>query len=144
LKNGNAISTLNALIPTTGEFTMPSTMTKAAQPSPAYPLQKALNALLMLSVMVVYLWSQGVSAANLPDFTELVEDNSDAVVNISTTSTPKNGNAAFHGSPLNKRQLEQLPEFFSGFLPWPAITVWWCARTRSAAPVHGVGIYCVF
>lgn len=98
---------------------MPSTMTKAAQPSPAYPLQKALNALLMLSVMVVYLWSQGVSAANLPDFTELVEDNSDAVVNISTTSTPKNGNAAFHGSPLNKRQLEQLPEFFQDFFRGP-------------------------
>lgn len=94
---------------------MPSTMTKAARLSPAYPMQRVLNALLMLSVMVVYLWSQGVSAANLPDFTELVEDNSGAVVNISTTSTPKSGNTALHGSPLNERQLERLPEFFQDF-----------------------------
>jgi serine protease Do len=90
-------------------------MTEVAQPSPAYLMRRALSALLMLSVMVVILWSQGVAASNLPDFTELVEDNSGAVVNISTTSTPKGGNTAFHGSPFSERQLEQLPEFFQDF-----------------------------
>lgn len=94
---------------------MPTTRTEAAQPFPAYSMRRALGALLMLSIMIVFFWSQGVAASNLPDFTELVEDNSDAVVNISTTMTPKAGNTALHGSPLNKHQLEQLPEFFQDF-----------------------------
>lgn len=94
---------------------MPTTTTEAAERSPVYSMQRAFSAFLMLSIMVVFFWSQGVAASNLPDFTELVEDNSAAVVNISTSSTPKAGNTALHGSPLNERQLEQLPEFFQDF-----------------------------
>ena len=94
---------------------MPSTMTEVAQPSPAFQMRRALGALLMLSVMITVFWSQGVAARSLPDFTELVEENSGAVVNISTTTTPQNGGTGFHGLPFNERQLEQLPEFFQDF-----------------------------
>ncbi|MDK9559304.1 DegQ family serine endoprotease [Marinobacter sp. M216] len=73
----------------------------------------------MLSVMVSVFWSQGAGARNLPDFTELVEDNAGAVVNISTTSTPKAASGAGNGSPFSERQLEQLPEFFQDFFRGP-------------------------
>ncbi|HTN33998.1 MAG TPA: DegQ family serine endoprotease [Marinobacter sp.] len=78
-------------------------------------MRRALGTLLMLSVLVVFFWSQSIAASSLPDFTELVEDNSGAVVNISTVSTPKSGNASLYGSPFSERQLEQLPEFFQEF-----------------------------
>ncbi|MDX1634046.1 MAG: DegQ family serine endoprotease [Marinobacter sp.] len=55
-------------------------------------------------------------AANLPDFTELVKDNSAAVVNISTTQ--ERGNAGGN-MPFDERQLEQLPEFFQDFFRGP-------------------------
>ncbi|MDI9246124.1 DegQ family serine endoprotease [Marinobacter sp. CHS3-4] len=61
--------------------------------------------------------AQTASARNLPDFTELVEDNSDAVVNISTSTERKAAGA--HGSPFNERQFEQLPEFFQDFFRGP-------------------------
>jgi len=75
--------------------------------------------LLVLSVMVLVGWSQASAAQNLPDFTELVEDNAGAVVNISTTTEPKRGNSGSPGMPFDERQLEQLPEFFQDFFRGP-------------------------
>ncbi|PAU80222.1 serine peptidase [Halovibrio salipaludis] len=49
------------------------------------------------------------SGGQLPDFTGLVEENADVVVNISTTSTSSRGATPFGG------QMEQLPEFFQEF-----------------------------
>lgn len=49
------------------------------------------------------------SRGELPDFTGLVEDNANVVVNISTTSKTSKG-----GTPLGDR-MEQLPEFFKEF-----------------------------
>nr|WP_236954006.1 DegQ family serine endoprotease [Marinobacter salinus] len=90
-------------------------MIEDAQHSPAFQIRRALGALLMLSVMMTVFWSEGASARSLPDFTELVEENSSAVVNISTTTAPTGGGAGIQGLPFNERQLEQLPEFFQDF-----------------------------
>lgn len=100
---------------------MPRTLTRAVQPSPAAQWQRSLEVLLTLSVMVALFWSQAVAARGLPDFTELVEENSSAVVNISTTSTPKKsgGFRNFDGTPFDQRQFEQLPEFFQDFFRGP-------------------------
>lgn len=101
---------------------MPRILTEVAQPAPEVRVWRVLGALLMLSVMVSVFWSQSVAARSLPDFTELVEDNSGAVVNISTTSAPKGGSAGFKnfdGTPFDRRQLEQLPEFFQDFFGGP-------------------------
>jgi serine protease Do len=73
----------------------------------------------MLSVMVSVFWSQSLAARGLPDFTELVEENSSAVVNISTTSEPRNQGSRFQGSPFDERQLEQLPPFLQDFFRGP-------------------------
>ncbi|MDL0430554.1 DegQ family serine endoprotease [Marinobacter sp. TBZ242] len=63
--------------------------------------------------------AQSATARSLPDFTELVEENSSAVVNISTTTEPKAGRSRSHGLPFNDRQFEQLPEFFQDFFRGP-------------------------
>lgn len=75
----------------------------------------------VLCLMVSLVWAQGVSARSLPDFTELVEDNSGAVVNISTTSAPSSSRSGggYPGMPFDERQLEQLPEFFQDFFRGP-------------------------
>ncbi|WP_309044938.1 DegQ family serine endoprotease [Marinobacter sediminicola] len=74
---------------------------------------------MILLAFVLVVWSVPGAARSLPDFTELVEENADAVVNISTTSTPAAGNARFHGMPFDERQLDQLPEFFQEFFRSP-------------------------
>ncbi|MBZ2167307.1 DegQ family serine endoprotease [Marinobacter sp. F4216] len=71
------------------------------------------GALLMLSLLVLSAWSSSAGARGLPDFTDLVEDNSSAVVNISTTAAPQKGNT--FGLPFNEREFEELPEFFQDF-----------------------------
>lgn len=53
-------------------------------------------------------------AGQLPDFTELVKQNANVVVNISTTSTSE-----ARGGPLGREQMEQLPEFFRDFFGDP-------------------------
>ncbi len=73
----------------------------------------------VLCLMVFLFWAQGANARSLPDFTELVEDNSNAVVNISTTSKPTRGGGGYPGAPFDERQLEQLPEFFQEFFRGP-------------------------
>ena len=75
--------------------------------------------LILLSAMVLAGWSQASSARSLPDFTELVEDNAGAVVNISTTTEPTRRNSGAPGMPFDERQLEQLPEFFQDFFRGP-------------------------
>ncbi|WP_413231704.1 DegQ family serine endoprotease [Marinobacter sp.] len=60
---------------------------------------------------------QSAAARSLPDFTELVEENSGAVVNISTTQTMQSGTR--YGLPFSQRDFEQLPEFFQDFFGGP-------------------------
>ena len=98
---------------------MPEKNIEAARmPSLARP-GAMLGVLLMLAAMVSVFWSQGVAARGLPDFTELVEDNSSAVVNISTTTDPGSQSSGFHGLPFDERQLEQLPPFLQDFFRGP-------------------------
>ncbi|EON91458.1 serine protease MucD [Marinobacter lipolyticus SM19] len=73
----------------------------------------------VLCLLVFLFWVQGANARSLPDFTELVEDNSSAVVNISTTSKPSRRGSGYPGAPFDERQLEQLPEFFQEFFRGP-------------------------
>lgn len=88
--------------------------------SPAPRIQRLpVSLLMMLLAAVLLVWSQAGLARGLPDFTELVEENADAVVNISTTSAPASGNTRFHGLPFDERQLDQLPEFFQEFFRGP-------------------------
>lgn len=68
---------------------------------------------------VFTVFAHSVSARELPDFTELVEDNSAAVVNISTTTERKAARGGAQGSPFDQRQFEQLPEFFQDFFRGP-------------------------
>lgn len=96
------------------------TTTAVNRLSPALLVQKLSGCLLLVLFMATLTgWSQAAFARSLPDFTELVEENADAVVNISTTSAPANGNARFRGLPFDERQLEQLPEFFQDFFRGP-------------------------
>lgn len=74
---------------------------------------------ILLLAFVFTVFAQSVSARELPDFTELVEDNSAAVVNISTTTERKAGRGGAYGSPFDQRQFEQLPEFFQDFFRGP-------------------------
>ncbi|PXX90471.1 serine peptidase [Marinobacter vulgaris] len=75
--------------------------------------------LYLLCLLLPLTLAQSVSARSLPDFTELVENNSAAVVNISTTTEPKSGRNRSNGLPFDERQLEQLPEFFQDFFRGP-------------------------
>ncbi len=63
---------------------------------------------------LVMMLSGSLQAASLPDFTELVEKHSPAVVNISTTGTQK---AAGRGG--MPPELEQMPELFRHFFGAP-------------------------
>ncbi|MCP5206159.1 MAG: DegQ family serine endoprotease [Hahellaceae bacterium] len=55
------------------------------------------------------------SAASLPDFTELVEDASPSVVNISTSTQV----AKRDRGPMSEEELQQIPEFFRHFFGAP-------------------------
>lgn len=75
---------------------------------------------LVISVFLMLAFLAAVVArpahAGLPDFTDLVKENSGAVVNISTTQESPQSNT---GMTLDKHQLEQLPEFFQRFFGGP-------------------------
>jgi len=64
----------------------------------------------LLPVLIFFLLAGRVSAVDLPDFTELVEKSSPAVVNISTVRKAGANPHAFSGP-----ELEQIPEFFRHF-----------------------------
>ncbi len=98
---------------------MPRKNTEIARFPETFRPGVVMGVLLMLAVMVSVFWSQGLAARGLPDFTELVEENSSAVVNISTTSEPTNQGSGFHGLPFDERQLEQLPPFLQDFFRGP-------------------------
>ncbi|MFC4240626.1 DegQ family serine endoprotease [Marinobacter oulmenensis] len=80
---------------------------------------KLWGMLFMVAALVSVFWSQSLAARELPDFTELVEENSSAVVNISTTTEPESQSSSFHGLPFDERQLEQLPPFLQEFFRGP-------------------------
>lgn len=73
--------------------------------------------------MILLVWSQATQARGLPDFTELVEDNAGAVVNISTTSAAPERTSRFENLPFDERQLEQMPEFFQDFSVAPVLVI---------------------
>lgn len=99
---------------------MLKTTTAVTRFSPVSLTQRVPGSLLiMLFALVLAAWSQAGFARSLPDFTDLVEENAGAVVNISTTSAPASGNRRFQGLPFDERQLEQLPEFFQEFFRGP-------------------------
>lgn len=98
-----------------------------------------MGVLLMLAVMVSVFWSQDLAARGLPDFTELVEENSSAVVNISTTSEPTNQGSGFHGLPFDERQLEQLPPFLQDFFRGPQSPFGGAPRAQQPARSMGSG-----
>ncbi len=93
--------------------------------------------LYLLCLLVPLSLAQSVSARSLPDFTELVEENSAAVVNISTTTEPKSGRNRSHGLPFDERQLEQLPEFFQDFFRGPQSP--FGGNPGGSAPRHSMG-----
>lgn len=71
----------------------------------------------LVFLVMPLVWAQSAAAARgLPDFTELVEENSNAVVNISTTQEQTSQSRRM---PFDERQLEQLPEFFQDFFRGP-------------------------
>lgn len=85
----------------------------------AQPQTRTMAMMLVLSFLLLVAWSQPGSARSLPDFTELVEENAGAVVNISTTTSPRANTSGNRGMPFDERQLEQLPEFFQDFFRGP-------------------------
>ena len=72
-------------------------------------MNRLLPRVRLASISLLMLFSSLVSAANLPDFTELVEDASPAVVNISTEQS-----ATDNGQQLNP-DARELNEFFRHF-----------------------------
>ncbi|MFK7914066.1 MAG: DegQ family serine endoprotease [Pseudomonadales bacterium] len=67
-----------------------------------------------LTLMLALAFASAVSARDLPDFTELVEDNAPAVVNISTVQKSRSSSRqGRQGRPGN----EELEEFFRRFFP---------------------------
>ncbi len=69
---------------------------------------------LWLFATTIPLQATAADQGQLPDFTKLAEENSDVVVNISTTST-----SDARGGPMGRDQMEQLPEFFREFFGDP-------------------------
>ncbi len=70
---------------------------------------------IIIFIVLVFL-AGATKAASLPDFTELVEGHSPAVVNISTVSRSK---SSPYPRGLRQEELEQLPEFFRHFFGGP-------------------------
>jgi serine protease Do len=67
-------------------------------------------------LVALLLTAQSAAAQSLPDFTGLVEENSAAVVNISTVTER---DSQRRQSPFSDRELEQMPEFFRRFFEGP-------------------------
>lgn len=118
-------------------YDMPKTITAAARTVPAQRQGVVWGALLSFSVLVFLFWSQSIAAQGLPDFTELVEENSSAVVNISTTTEPTNRSSGLPGMPFDERQLEQLPPFLQEFFRGPQSP--FGGDPRSQQPTRSMG-----
>jgi len=85
---------------------MSKILTSTPQPSPITWMHRVLNTLWLAASFL--LMAHPSYAANLPDFSELVENNAPAVVNISTVQKKSKGKA------LNDYS-EQIPEIFKHF-----------------------------
>lgn len=98
-------------------------------------MRNGMGAFYLVLVLALGLAAPAASAQSLPDFTELVKENSAAVVNISTTQArPQNtGNM-----PFSERQLEQLPEFFQDFFRGPQ-SPYGQGNPRGEAPISSMG-----
>ncbi|GGY75908.1 serine peptidase [Marinobacter zhanjiangensis] len=90
-------------------------MTRQFQPRFLSGHRAWLPSLLFL-LMASLLTAQSAAAQSLPDFTGLVEENSAAVVNISTVTER---DSQRQQSPFSDRELEQMPEFFRRFFEGP-------------------------
>ncbi|WP_148861936.1 DegQ family serine endoprotease [Marinobacter fonticola] len=73
--------------------------------------------------------------AALPDFTDLVEENASAVVNISTTQAPR---AQQGNTPFNQDQLDQMPDFFRRFFEGPN-SPFGGGQPGQQQPLHSMG-----
>ncbi|MFW5824366.1 MAG: DegQ family serine endoprotease [Marinobacter sp.] len=92
-------------------------MTIPIQPeSPAQRARFSSWLLMVTAWLLPVFFVQSAGAQSLPDFTGLVEENSAAVVNISTVTEP---GAGARQSPFSERELEQMPEFFRHFFGGP-------------------------
>lgn len=70
----------------------------------------------LFMLVALLLTAQSSAAQSLPGFTGLVEENSAAVVNISTVTER---DSKRQQSPFSDRELEQMPEFFRRFFEGP-------------------------
>lgn len=86
--------------------------------NPSFMASPVLAGALFLLVLML-LAAPSALARNLPDFTQLVEQNSAAVVNISTTQEVA-ARGSSRGLPFDERQLEQLPDIFQEFFRGPS------------------------
>lgn len=90
-------------------------MTRQFQPRVS-PRHRAWLPSVLFLLITTLLMAQSATAQSLPDFTGLVEENSAAVVNISTVT--ERGSQR-QQSPFSDRELEQMPEFFRRFFGDP-------------------------
>src|SRR5690554_7906065 len=90
---------------------------------PAVAAGPVMGVLLMLSALVSVFWSQGLAARDLPDFSKLVEENSRAVVNISTVTEPESTGSRFHDTPFCGRQVGTVAPFSEGVFRRPPVPV---------------------
>ena len=93
-------------------------MTRAFQPRLSSD-QRAWSPSVLILLVVSYLAlaASPVAAQSLPDFTGLVQENSAAVVNISTVTEPDPRTR--QQGPFSDRELEQMPDFFRRFFGNP-------------------------
>lgn len=98
-------------------------------------MKNSMGAFCLMLVMVLGLVAQTASARSLPDFTDLVKENSAAVVNISTTQARPQDTG---NMPFSERQLEQLPEFFQDFFRGPQ-SPYGQGNPRGQAPITSMG-----
>lgn len=93
-------------------------MTRAFQPRLSSD-QRAWSPSVLILLVVSYLAlaASPVAAQSLPDFTGLVQENSAAVVNISTVTEPDPRTR--QQGPFSDRELEQMPDFFRRFFGDP-------------------------
>lgn len=73
-------------------------------------MNRLLKRVSLFSISILMLFSTLVNASNLPDFTELVEDSSPAVVNISTEQA-----VSSRGNSQLSPDAQELNEFFRHF-----------------------------
>jgi len=69
--------------------------------------------------VLIFLLAIDASYAQLPDFTEMVKTNGDAVVNISTTQKAADPQAGVDQQQMPEDMPPEMEEFFSAVFPGP-------------------------